>query len=78
MERPKGCNCNQFDKLYSTEGPRLYINTDLGMIMCNFHYVKKWVLGKFKNFSIAQNLRKIEFGDYRIAKSTTLTRGSEF
>ena len=48
------------------------------MIMCNFHYVKKWVLGKFKNFSIAQNLRKIEFGDYRIAKSTTLTRGSEF
>ena len=38
--------------------------------MCNSHYVK---LGK-NNFSIIQNLQKIDFEDSRSAKSTTLTQ----
>ena len=30
-------------------------------------------LGKFNNFSVPQNLREIDFGDSRSAKSTTFT-----
>ena len=47
--------------------------TDLGRLMCNSNYVKRWGLGKFNNFSINQNYREIDFRDSRSAKSTTLT-----
>ena len=39
--------------------------------MCNYHY--KTQLGKFHKFSITQNLREIDFGTSKNAKSAIST-----
>ena len=47
-----------------------YENTDSGRLMCNSHYVRLTAVWKCHNFSIAQNLWKIDFGYSTSAKST--------